>query len=446
MSSTPHVLVLGLGSSGEAAVWLLLAEGARVTGLDEAASAPLQARAAVLERAGVRVRLGPGALPEEAYDLCVVSPGVPRSHEWVRAAERRRVPVLSELELAWSRARGPVLAVTGSNGKSTAVKWCTEALRAAGRAARLAGNYGVPFSREVRIAPEADPWVLEVSSFQLETTVNFRADVAVLLNVQPNHLDRHGDMETYLRCKARLFAAAREQDVCVVPRSWLDRVRERAGGRGAWVTFGAEADADYVYCAGAVLHRGHVAASLKGSAFDNPVMGPSAAAVVAALDRFGVRGEEAVGALRRMTPLPHRMELVAELRGVRFINDSKATNLSAMVAGLQLAGGPVRLIAGGLAKGEDPSAVAQELAAYVRAVYLIGASAEAMERAWSGTVPCFRCGDLATAVRRAWQDAQAGEAVLLAPGCASFDQFRNFEERGERFVEVVKTLAAEGRI
>ncbi|MBN1268075.1 MAG: UDP-N-acetylmuramoyl-L-alanine--D-glutamate ligase [Kiritimatiellae bacterium] len=443
MNKYPHALVLGLGKSGEASARLLLSEGSHVTILDGEGAGEVRARGKELVKMGARVLLGAGGVPSGEFDVCIVSPGVALSNPWVGAARERGIPLVSELELGWSRCRGPVLAVTGSNGKSTVVKWCCEALQTSGSRARLAGNYGEPIAAAVAEGPEADPWVLEVSSFQLETVREFRADVGVLLNLNPNHLDRHGDMQTYTAMKARLFARAKETDTCVVPQALLPSLRELSGGRGRWLTFGATGGADYVYRPGAVLSGDAVVARLDGTLFDNGVMGPSAAAAVAALAVFGVSGEDAESALRRMKPLPHRMQKVAEARGVVFVDDSKATNLAALAAALRMAKGPVRLIAGGLAKEKDFAAVTDVLARRVESVYLIGASSADMAAAWSAAVPCRSCGTLDVAVRRAYDDARSGETILLSPGCASFDQFRNFEERGQCFIKMVKSLAEE---
>jgi len=313
---------------------------------------------------------------------------------------------------------------------------------AGGKRAAPAGNYGPPAAQVVRERPDLEWLVLEVSSFQLETTRDFRPDIGVVLNVFPNHLDRHGSRAAYLALKARLFARARFGDTCLVNAGLLQELKPLVGtGRGVWRTFDCAPPADYVYRAGAVEHDGRVRARFDGTYFGNDVLGLTAAAVVAALDAAGLPPAAAETVARRFEPLPHRMQVVAVRDGVTFINDSKATNLTAMAAALRMTGGGVRLIAGGLAKESDFEFVRPVLAEKARGVYLIGQAAVAMAAAWADTVACQVCGTLEAAVAQAWRDAAPGECVLLAPACASFDQFRNYEERGNCFMKYVENLS-----
>ncbi len=443
MKSYHKALVLGLGHSGEAAARLLRSEGTDVTAIDRADMPALRAQARELESGGARVLLGCTDMPSEPFDVCVVSPGVPLNSPWIAELEKRRVEYFSELELGWIRRRGRVVAVTGSNGKSTAVKWIAESLQQAGLRAAPAGNYGYPVSRAVLEQPDLDWLVLEVSSFQLETVREFRPEVGVLLNIHPNHLDRHPDMETYTRMKARLFSRAAPEDVCLVHESLLDSIRALSAGRGQWKSFGPSAGADYRYAGGCVYRGRAKVADLSGTGFANDVLGVAGAAVMGVMDACGVAPDAAVRAAKAFDPLPHRMQLVGEIGGVKFINDSKATNLSAMAAALKMSSGNVRLIAGGLVKEKDFGFVKELLAQRVLGVYLIGQASEEMASAWSEVVSCFRCGTLDAAVRKAGNDACAGDTVLLSPACASFDQFRNFEERGACFVRAVKDLVEE---
>jgi UDP-N-acetylmuramoylalanine--D-glutamate ligase len=437
----PHgfrqALVCGLGASGEAAALLLRSEGTQVVAIDRGNSPELQIRAAALKGSSVCAQLGVTEIPAGEFDVAVMSPSIPLTSPWVGALQRRGVPLLAELELGWRRQRGRTIAVTGSNGKSTCVKWLAEALQAAGLRAAPAGNYGPPVSRIVRAQPDLDWLVLEVSTFQLETCREFRPDIGILLNICPNHLDRHGEMATYAALKARLFANTRRGDRCLVPPPLLESVRRRSGGAGRWETFGLDENADWRFSAGQVWHGGAAVADLRGTHFDNEILGQAGAAVVAALSAAGPGPAAAVQAARAFQPLPHRMQLVATVGGVRFVNDSKATNLTALAAALTMTGGRVRLIAGGLLKEKDLAGVKDLLAQKVESVYLIGRAAPAMAEAWSGAVPCRSCGTLAAAVEQAAADARAGETVLLSPACASFDQFTSFEERGDLFAELV---------
>ncbi len=441
MYSSRHALVLGLGSSGESAARLLRSEGARVTVFDEK---PDATRVRGLEEIGA-VLVGDASaqvIPAD-IDLCVISPGVSLEHRWVAAARARGLAPVPEFELGWSRFRGRVAAVTGSNGKSTAVKWMAELLENAGFRAAPVGNYGVPVCRAVQERVDLDWMVMELSSFQLEAAQRFRADVNILLNLSPNHLDRHSSFDAYANAKSHLFAQVGERDVCLTPRAWQGRMRAASGGRGAWRCFGLEPGADYSWRAGAVFYGETELVDLRGSPFDNRITGVNAAAVVGGLHASGISLDGADRVARSFATLPNRMELVLESCGVRFINDSKGTTLAAVAAALEMAGRPTHLIAGGLLKESDLNGVKEMLALRAREVYLIGKAAEKMAKAWSDTVSCRVSETLERAMREAWQNARPGDAILLSPGCASFDQFRNYEERGEHFRRMARALAGE---
>lgn len=437
MDTYDNALIMGLGASGEAAAALLLSEGANVTIADAADHPTLRGRAERLAALGARVHLGVEALPEGAYDIAVVSPGLRMDAPWVLEAWHRGLPLVSELELGWSRRRCPVVAVTGSNGKSTTVKLLCHILTRAGLRAAPAGNYGPAISSVVR--DETLDWmVVEVSSFQLEWSEAFRAEVGILLNVQPNHLDRHGTMQNYLSIKARMFSHTGRGDVCLAPTEFGDTVRGLSQGGGQWFTFGAGDTGALTYKNGRILREGAVLADISGTRFANDIMGPSLAAVYGAAEACGIRPQAVTHALDSFEPLPHRMQSVGSWGGVEFIDDSKSTTLSSLAAALCMSPPGVRLIAGGVLKEHDLFGVKEQLAERTAGVYLIGRSAQIMFDAWSDEAACDVCGDLETAVARAAADARDGETVLLSPGCASFDQFGNFEERGRRFVALVR--------
>ena len=443
MKTYRHALVVGLGGSGAAAAELLRDEGADVVVIDAGDHSGLQQRKAELEARGIRVMLGAKDVPAGSFDVGVVSPGIPVTSPWILDLRQRGIPVISELELGWSRRSCKVVAVTGSNGKSTVVKWMVESLQAAGLKAAPAGNYGPAVSAVVRERRDLDWLVLEVSSFQMESAVAFRPEVGILLNINPNHLDRHGDMQLYTQLKSKMFSAMHEKDVGLVPLSLLKSIKAFSGGKGRWRTFGAGARSDFRYEEGQVWANHRAVADFRGTYFGNEVLGLAAAAVVGGLQACGVDPTCAVRAAHAFKALPHRMELIAESRGIRFVNDSKATNLSAMAAALRMMPGNARLIAGGLVKEKDFSFVKELLVERASGVYLIGQASEEMSSAWSGVVPCFVCGTLDAALRKAWNDARAGETILLSPACASFDQFRNYEERGDVFRKLVMGLVEE---
>ncbi|MBN2162674.1 MAG: UDP-N-acetylmuramoyl-L-alanine--D-glutamate ligase [Pontiellaceae bacterium] len=419
MQTYSNALILGAGRSGRAAERLMQSEGARTL--------------VVSRESGGDDGLA-CALRDDAFDVCLVSPGFALDHPWLCAVREQGIPLLSEFELGWSRHRGRTIAVTGSNGKSTAVKWIHEALCDMGLRSAIGGNYGIPACEVVMESPDLDWLVLEVSSFQLETVQSFRADAAIVLNILPNHLDRHGSMEGYWKTKARLFECAGPDDICLVPDAWLELFRDAVGPERRWVSFGPGHASDFRYQSGRVLAGQAPVLDLSGCLFDTPVLGDCTGAAVAglvvslSLDAVSFRR-----AALQLEPLPHRFQRLGEIGGVTYINDSKATNLAAMAAGIQACSGGVHLIAGGLAKETDYTFVKEILAEQVTRIYLIGKASEAMYQAWNMVCSCVECDTLEQAFDTAERAAAEGETILLSPGCASFDQFCSFEERGACF-------------
>ena len=377
-----NAIVLGNGRSGRAAAELLRREGARVAVLD-----------------------GDDAWPGGACDLCVTSPGIPLDHPWQAAARAAGVKVISELQLGASRWKGRTLAVTGSKGKSSVVKLIADTLNLAGVPAVPCGNYGTPLCEVVnRRGDGVGAWaVVEVSSFQMETTDDFHPDAAAILNLQEDHLDRHGSVEAYHALKLKLLSGARQ-----------------------------------AYACGLNDHKDFKDLSLlRGSYFDNEILRANGLVAIALLRVAGLDDAQIAAGFRTFKPLPHRMQLVAERYGVRFVDDSKATSLAALDAGVAMCGGPVLLIAGGLAKGDNPKSVIPRLRSTVKKVYLIGRGADQFLSAWREAVPCEACGTLDRAVEAARRDAVAGDTVLLSPGAASFDQFDSYGVRGDAFASFV---------
>ncbi len=439
-----RALVLGLGASGVAAARLLRAQNAAVTAADAADTPELRGRAEALRAAGCVAVLGAAAPPPGDFDLCVTSPGLAANSAWLRLVADRGIPVISELAFGWRHLKARTLAVTGSNGKSTLVKLCAETMTRAGRRACIAGNYGLPVCQVVLDGRQWDWVVLEVSSFQLEFPGGIRPDVAVLLNVYPNHLDRHSDLANYRNLKFRLFAAMGAGNTGIMEPALLRQFGPPASGAD-WITFGAAPPADLQYRDGWVVTAGGIpAVKLQGTVFDNPVLGAGVAAAAAAMRACGVEWARLAEAARLFVGLPHRLEASGCVRGVRLIDDSKATNVAALCAALQVVPGPLRLIAGGQGKGESFAPALPLLRAKAAGIYLIGRDAPRMADAWRDAVPCRECGTLAAACAAAWQDAVRGDTILLSPACASFDQFRNFEERGRRFREWATKLSERG--
>lgn len=433
--------MLGLGSSGEAAVQLLHRQGRQILVMDAGTGPVLEEKAQKLRAEGCQVIIGTRTVPGIHIELVVVSPGIPETDAWVVGFRQLGIPVISELELGWRACRSRMLAVTGSNGKSTLVKLCCESLQQSGFTAVAGGNYGTPLSALACLEPAPDWVVVEVSSFQLEAVDQFVPDAGILLNINPNHLDRHETMERYADMKARLFRRMDQRHAAVIPETILERIRAAVPANSRVATFGVTAQADFYYEQGCI--RGPTLKKpvpVVGTLFDNEVMGVTAAACVAALVGAGVDPMGVTAAANAFQSLPHRMQKVAEIKGVTFINDSKATNLAALSAGVRMTRGPVRLIAGGLLKEKDLESVKKILVNKVLGVYIIGKYSLVMAAAWQNDLSCFICADLKEAVNKAWQDAQSGEVILLSPGCASFDQFKSFEDRGEQFLAIVRDI------
>ncbi|MFA7173352.1 MAG: UDP-N-acetylmuramoyl-L-alanine--D-glutamate ligase [Kiritimatiellia bacterium] len=438
-----NALVLGGGVSGEAAARLLISKGARVTLADGKDTVELRV---ALERArseGVELWLGKTGLPDETFDLCVASPAFALGHAWIKFCNHRNIQIISELELAARCWRGGILAVTGSKGKSSVVKLCADTLNLAEKTASPAGNYGIPLSCLALEKPEIEWAVTEVSSFQMEHTEYLPSDVAILLNVQPDHLDRHVSLECYKELKLKMFAIMREGGLALLPENLaVDGVlSEQLELRH----FGVSADADWRWQAGClrgVLAGGAVEIDLRGGWFDNEIFGVSAAAAAGALYAVGVSAAQIERGFREFVPLEHRMEhFYCSRQGVNFINDSKATSLSAVLAALKMVKPPVRLIAGGLLKEDLLENIKELLVCKSKKVYLIGHCSQEMFNAWSKVVACVQCGTIEEAVKASVSESQAGETVLLSPGTASFDQFNSYCERGKRFKELVRMVA-----
>lgn len=454
-------VVLGLGMSGEWATRLLLGHGAMVEVFDGGDEQKQAARAEALRKLGAEVAFVK-TLPEDlAADVCVASPSFEMAHPWLEACRKAGIPVISELELGWNYWEGRTIAVTGSKGKSSLVKLCSDTLNAAGVSASPAGNYGIPLCQLVMEKPDLRWAVVEVSSFQMEHTETYRPDVAILLNFQADHQDRHGSMAEYKAMKLKLFRQMDGGTLALLPTGFDDEGKAPEGA----ARFGSEAGSGWRYAGHAVCgiepetFRGDilgcpsvmpegagpgtpVRVDMRGSWFDNEILGLAAAAAVPALLYAGLSPKQVRAGLKAFVPLEHRMQVVGTSKvGVTYIDDSKATSLAATGAALKMAKPPIRLIAGGLLKEKDLGSVKELLTQTTKKVYLIGRCSGEMGQAWSDAVPCEECGTLERAVSRAAEEAQPGETVLLSPGTASFDQFTGYRERGERFSALARAVA-----
>jgi UDP-N-acetylmuramoylalanine--D-glutamate ligase len=436
--------VVGLARSGQAAARMLTSRGEEVRAVDSGHPEG----AAGIEALGVEVFLDTdGVALLEGTRTVVKSPGVPREAPVIAAALEREIEVVGEMELAWRALPNRFVAVTGTNGKTTTVELLGHLYRSAGEPVSVAGNVGTPLSGLVGEVDAEATIVCEASSFQLEDTVAFAPECAVFLNLAPDHLDRHADLESYLAAKLRIFANQGNDDIAIYNADDPFAADADLGGCGRRIAFchGAAPDCEVAVAEGTIFYDGEplLAVSELGLFGEHNVanaMAAAAAALAMGIERDAVRE-----ALRSFAGVPHRLEQVAVIGGTRFINDSKATNVASATVGIRAFEGGIHAILGGSEKDEPFTPLLEPIRDRARACYLIGATTERMARelapVLAAGVELHRCADLDDAVRRAARAAAPGEVVLLSPACASFDAFDNFERRGERFREIVTELS-----
>jgi UDP-N-acetylmuramoylalanine--D-glutamate ligase len=435
---------VGLARSGFAAALALRERGERTIGVDRGAPEGLDA----LADAGVELHLAEDGLSLlERVGAVVKSPGVPAQAPVIAAARARGLPVLGELELAWRLLGNEFIAVTGTNGKTTTVELIGHIHRGAGLPVAVAGNVGAALSGLVGELDRDATIVCEASSFQLEDTLAFAPEAAVLLNIAPDHLDRHETLEDYIAAKLLLFAHQTPEDVAVIPAD-LD---VRPPGHARRVRFGGLSDPDsgpspeaVTLSDGDVLWRGEPLLGareihLRGRHNASNAMAAAAVCLARGIDPDAVRA-----GLRTFAGVPHRLEEIARLEDVLYVNDSKATNVASTLVALDaFAPGTVHLILGGQSKGQDFAPLREPVERSCQAVYLIGEDATLIASALAGMpVPLLECGELERALEVAVSTARFGDVVLLSPACASFDRFADFEARGERFRELVLGMEA----
>jgi UDP-N-acetylmuramoylalanine--D-glutamate ligase len=448
-----QVLVVGLGASGEAAALLLLAEHARVTVVDQGDTPGLRAKAAELRKLGAEVQLGARALERTDFALAVVSPGVPPAGPLVKPLDTANVPIVSELELGWQRSLCLSIAVTGTNGKTTTTELIAHLLKETQRKTIAAGNIGLPLCNVAAETRDLDFLTLEVSSFQLERIQFFRPAIAVLLNITPDHLDRYAGMADYARAKARVFENQQPFDWAIVQSEALAMLRAQGVKvPSKIITFSAVNQRADLYLDRTLLISRlsgweGVLLDLEKTHLRGPHNAENFMAALAVGRVLRIPLEEMRAALSSYKPAAHRCELVAEVNGVKFVNDSKATNLDAVAKAVQTmpaaeGGKPnVWLIAGGRDKGFDFYEIGPLLSRRVKGAFLIGETREKLRAAWGLFTGCELVDSLPEAVRLAAQQAVPGDVVLLSPACASFDQFSNYSHRGEVFRQTVQEWA-----
>ena len=442
-----RVLVVGLGRSGVASALFLQSHGAKVTVSDSKPQDQLRQEIPVLLDHGIAVETGRhGERTFQNQDLIVVSPGVPVDAQPLAQARALGEQVIGEVELAAAFLTGPVVAITGSNGKTTTTTLVGEILAKAGFETLVGGNIGTPAISLVEKATPGTVTVLEVSSFQLETIHAFRPRVAVVLNVTPDHLDRHRTFEAYAAAKARVFENQQEQDFAVLNADDPTCVSMAASIKAQVFWFDRKREVDQ----GAFVRQGTVHLRREGREHEImpvseiPLKGAhnveNVLAAICTAELMGSPPDVIRSAVREFKAVEHRLQYVATVRGVEYYNDSKATNVDATIKALESFPGKIHLILGGKDKGSDYTVLNGLLRERVKYVYTIGAAAEKIQKHIAGATKIVSSGTLDNAVTQSTANAQTGDIVLLAPACASFDQFQNYEHRGSVFKELVLAL------
>ena len=433
-----NIAVLGAGLSGTAAALLLRAHAAHVSVLDSATENKLpESTIKNLRDHGVRVISGPDAdKNRDSYDLVVLSPGIAPESRLAQNFSSAQIEVIGELELGWRFCELPVIAITGTNGKTTTTELVAQMLNACGQRTVACGNIGKPLSAVVRDQSKFDVLTVEVSSFQLETIKTFRPQISVWLNFAPDHLDRYASVAEYRRAKLRLFDYQTEKEFAVVNAS--EQLPPMKAQRLTFSAYDDRADfrlSDGTICFGEKPALRLADAKLRGSHNIENLM-----ATLAIGHIRGLSFEQMAAPLCAYEPAPHRCEFVRTVAGVDYVNDSKATNLDAAEKALQAQSKPVILIAGGKDKGFDFQPLGQVVKEKVRAAILLGEMAQRIARDWDGITDCEIALSLADAVERAHAAAKPGDVVLFSPGTSSFDMFKSYADRGDQFRRLVHAL------
>jgi UDP-N-acetylmuramoylalanine--D-glutamate ligase len=433
------VAVLGAGDSGEAAAGLLLARGFTPTVLDTGDPNTLLKRVAAFLSRGIRVKVGPQALTDATqYDWAVLSPGIDPVVPLVRKFVDTGTPIVGELELAYRYCECPIIAITGTNGKTTTTQLVAAMLNACGVKTAAAGNIGPAFSARVAESAKLDVMTLEISSFQLETVEQFHAEITVWLNFAPDHLDRYRSMDEYYAAKVRIFERQTEDDFAIV--NLRDKLPALAAQR---ITFSAfTAGGDFELRDGVIHFRGEPVLAMAETQLRGAHNAENLMATLGVGFARGLSFELMRAPLCAYKPLPHRCEPIRTLDGVEWVNDSKGTNLDSVEKALLSETRPVVLIAGGKDKGFEYESLTELVVEKCRSAVLLGEMADRIEALWGSRLPCRNAGrSLEKAVVTARTEARPGDVVLFSPGTSSFDMFRNYADRGNQFRTLVHALS-----
>lgn len=433
-----NIAVLGAGLSGSAGALLLRSEGAHVTVLDSAEEKNLlKSTIDNLRSQDVRVICGAVADKDPStYQMAVLSPGIDPVSRLARNFSSRKIDMIGELELGWRSCEVPVIAITGTNGKTTTTELVAQMLNACGQKTIACGNIGKPLSEVAREKKQFDVLTVEVSSFQLETIQKFRPSISLWLNFAPDHLDRYRSVADYRAAKLRIFENQTADDVAIV-----NAVERLPGIRARTITFSAYVDqADFRLSEGAIIYQNEAVLRLSDTKLRGLHNIENLMATLAGGMARGLSFREMTAPLCTYEPRPHRCEFVREVGGVAYVNDSKATNLDAVEKALRAQTKPIILIAGGKDKGFTFDPLRPLIEEKVKSTILIGEMAESIRRSWSGAARSDIANSLADAVERAHAVAGPGEVVLFSPGTSSFDMFKSYADRGDQFRALVQAL------
>lgn len=441
-----RVLVVGFGISGQAAARLLALKGASVLAIDESKEITMKRRARRKKSTLIQTHFGVKTLPSGRFDAAILSPGVDRHRGLAAGLANLDVPIYGELELGSWFCQCPIIAITGTNGKTTTTELVEKAIRANRKRTIAAGNIGLPLSSAALQSEDLDCVVVEVSSFQLETIETFRPSISVMMNITPDHLDRYASFEEYARVKGAVWKNQCGNDIAIVNldterhlaelgcSSPVRTVRYSTRGEAAdlWVEGG--------HVCGPIVESAGLKAVLKETRLRGQHNAENIMAALAVIQMMKLDLLKAWEAICDYQPLAHRLETIGVFHGVEFINDSKATNIDAMEKAIRTFTRPVILVAGGKDKGFDFSAVTPLIRERVKACFLIGEMRETMLRAWGEATACTLAESMEEAVQGALAVAAPGDVCLFSPGCSSYDMFEDYEERGDVFRHAVEKL------
>lgn len=446
------ILVLGLGATGLAACDFLLERGARVIGVDDLPRSLLSPKAEALRARGLRLFSHSEEFQVDctSLSLLLLSPGVPPSHLLAAEARRRGIPVSGELEFASQFSKGPILAITGTNGKSTTTELCGALFKKAGFNIALGGNLGTPWLKLIQENPQPDWNILEVSSFQLESIESFHPKISMILNITDDHFERHGDMAGYIEAKAKIWKNQGADDALIYNANDVHVLKAIEGARCRKIPFSSSEHVKggiYWDAEDRLISRvsgeertfSLEKASLKGLHNIENMM-----AAIAAAELAGIAPATIERVLEEFKALPHRLEFVRDLEGVKYYDDSKGTNVGAVAMSLASFEDPVVLILGGKDKGGDYGILRALIKNKCRALVLIGEAKDLIRRALEGAAPLVEAASMQEAVARCRELSQPGDVVLLSPACSSFDMFRDYKHRGDEFQKWVRGLPEAG--